>query len=157
MPIKPDDIARLIQLFQDSEWDELHVEIGGMQLFLSTDPAARLYNTASAPLIAPAAAERRPSPSKPQLYAAADIAIPPTWKPVKAPNLGTFYRSPKPGAKPFVEIGQRVTAETEICLLEVMKLFTTVKAGANGIVRKICANDAELVEGEQVLFYLEQD
>ena len=79
----------------------------------------------------------------------------PSWTPVTASNLGTFYRSPKPGAAPFVDVGQRVEADTEICLLEVMKLFTSVKAGIAGTVRQISATDAELVEGGQVLFYIE--
>ena len=74
-----------------------------------------------------------------------------------APNLGTFYRSPKPGSPPFVELGQQVAADTEICLLEVMKLFTSVNAGVAGTIMKVCAVDAELVEGDQVLFYIEQD
>lgn len=49
---------------------------------------------------------------------------------VEAPNLGTFYRSPKPGAPPFVEIGQEVQKGAELCLIEVMKLFTSVRAEA---------------------------
>ena len=74
-----------------------------------------------------------------------------------APNLGTFYRSPKPGSPPFVEVGQKVTADTEVCLIEVMKLFTSVKAGTAGTVRHVAAADAELVEGGQVLLYIESD
>ena len=74
---------------------------------------------------------------------------------ITAPNLGTFYRAPKPGAAPFVELGQSVDADTEICLLEVMKLFTTVKAGAKGIVREICVGDSEMVEFGQTLFLIE--
>ena len=74
---------------------------------------------------------------------------------VKAPHLGTFYRAPKPGVAPFVEVGQAVEPSTEVCLLEVMKLFTTVAAGAKGVVRRICVDDAVLVEFGQTLFYLE--
>jgi biotin carboxyl carrier protein len=81
-------------------------------------------------------------------------AADPTWIPVLAPNLGTFYRSPKPGAPPFVEVGTEVEAMTEICLLEVMKLFTSVKAGHAGKIAQVCANDSELVDAGQVLFYL---
>ena len=47
---------------------------------------------------------------------------------MRAPNLGTFYRAPKPGAPPYVAVGQRVEAATEVCLIEVMKLFTSVRA-----------------------------
>ena len=74
---------------------------------------------------------------------------------VKAPNLGTFYRAPKPGAASYVELGQSVTAEMEICLIEVMKLFTSVRAGTAGVIREICVDDAEMVEYGQTLFYIE--
>jgi biotin carboxyl carrier protein len=81
-------------------------------------------------------------------------AADPSWIPVLAPNLGTFYRSPKPGAPPGVEVGTKVEATTEICLLEVMKLFTSVKAGRAGKIAQVSATDSELVEAGQVLFYL---
>ena len=83
-------------------------------------------------------------------------AIPANWTAVTAPNLGTFYRSPKPGAAPFVEIGQMVTENTEICLLEVMKLFTAVQAGVAGKGVQVCVNDADMVEHGQPLFYVEK-
>jgi acetyl-CoA carboxylase biotin carboxyl carrier protein len=54
-----------------------------------------------------------------------------------------------------VEIGQGVTPETELCLLEVMKLFTAVRAGVEGVLRQICVGDAEMVEFDQVLFLIE--
>jgi acetyl-CoA carboxylase biotin carboxyl carrier protein len=81
--------------------------------------------------------------------------VPLHWIAVTAPNLGTFYRSPKPGAAAYVDIGQPVEVDTEICLIEVMKLFTAVRAGVTGIVRRICAKDAEMVEFGQTLFYIE--
>ena len=74
---------------------------------------------------------------------------------MRAPNLGTFYRSPKPGAAPYVSVGQTVGADTEVCLIEVMKLFTSVPAGVAGAVRKVLVEDAELVEYDQPLFLIE--
>jgi biotin carboxyl carrier protein len=84
----------------------------------------------------------------------APTPVPATWVAVTAPNLGTFYRAPKPGAPAFVEIGQSVERETEICLLEVMKLFTTLKAGVKGTVKQVCVTDAVMVEHGDVLFYI---
>jgi acetyl-CoA carboxylase biotin carboxyl carrier protein len=81
--------------------------------------------------------------------------VPASWLAVTAPNLGTFYRAPKPGTPPFVEIGQAVEADTDICLIEVMKLFTTLKAGRKGIVRRACVKDATMVEFGATLFYIE--
>ena len=85
------------------------------------------------------------------------VPIDPRWIAVTAPNLGTFYRSPKPGAPAFVEVGQKISVGTELCLIEVMKLFTSVRAEIAGTVRHIAAADAELVDGGQPLMYIEQE
>ena len=71
---------------------------------------------------------------------------------VSAPYLGTFYRSPKPGSPPYVEVGSVVAAESELCLVEVMKLFTAVRAGVAGKVVQVMASDGELVVADQPLF-----
>ena len=63
--------------------------------------------------------------------------------------------APKPGAKPYVEIGQRVQPDTDVCVIEVMKLFTSVQAGVTGVVRQVLVKDAELVEFDQPLFLIE--
>ena len=71
---------------------------------------------------------------------------------MNAPLLGTFYRAPKPGAPPFVELGARVEPETVIGIIEVMKLMNAVRAGVRGVVREIRARDGTLVEyGETLL------
>ena len=138
MTIKPTDIISLVELFSVSDWEELHVEIEGLQLFLSRDPNARLTHggaDAASPVSRtsggdrPARAEVSVAPTQQATSAtAAADDVPSHWIAVKAPNLGTFYRAPKPGAAPYVEVGQRVDLNTEICQLEVMKLFTVVKA-----------------------------
>ena len=158
MAPKATDIAALVELFATSGWDELHVEIDGVQLFLSTDPNASLRGTTTAAAVPPAAAAAPAHVAAPVPMRGSDAdtgTVPDTWIAIKAPNLGTFYRAPKPGAPSFIEIGQAVTPATEICLLEVMKLFTTVMAGMSGILRKVCVSDGTMVEFDQVLFYLE--
>ena len=74
---------------------------------------------------------------------------------VSAPNLGTFYRAPKPGAAPYVEVGQEVAADTEVCLIEVMKLFTPVSAGTAGVIHEICIDDGQMVEFGQILVVID--
>ncbi|MCO5164109.1 MAG: acetyl-CoA carboxylase biotin carboxyl carrier protein [Mesorhizobium sp.] len=163
MTIKPQDIATLVELFEASDWDELHVQIEGMHIFLSTDPNARLASTpATAATISAGPVAAQPAAASPVAPAAvapakasAAAEVPSSWVAVKAPNLGTFYRAPKPGAAPFVEVGQSVDTETEICLLEVMKLFTAVRAGVKGTVRRVCVKDADMVEFGETLFYVE--
>jgi len=160
MTIKSQDIDALISLFETSDWDELHLKIADFEIFLSTDSKARMPGTAGpvAPATASGAVTAGPAyaaATSVSLPGAPAVAVQPHWIAVKAPNLGTFYRAPKPGAPAFVEIGQVVTPETEICLIEVMKLFTTVKAGVAGTVRQVLVADAVMVEFGDTLFYIE--
>jgi acetyl-CoA carboxylase biotin carboxyl carrier protein len=155
------DIEILAELFKAGGWREIRVESVGVSLLLSTDRTAPSFGGVRStvqPAPAPAAvalstAPSGPAPAVPKVIGSID----PDWVVVAAPNLGTFYRSPKPGAAPFVEVGQKVIATTEICLIEVMKLFTSVQAGVAGTVRHIAVADAELVEGGQALIYIEHD
>jgi biotin carboxyl carrier protein len=73
----------------------------------------------------------------------------------RAPYLGTFYRAPKPGEASFVELGATVGAESELCLVEVMKLFTSVRAGIAGTIAHVLAVDGQMVEAGQPLFAIE--
>jgi acetyl-CoA carboxylase biotin carboxyl carrier protein len=132
----------------------------GVDLVLSKDREPRIERSASislAPLdsrpqstAAPAAPTAALGPKAP-----IEVEIPDGWLQIKSPTLGTFYRSPKPGTPPFIEVGQKITPDTDVCLVEVMKLFTTVQAGKTGTIRKIYAADAELVEFDQPLFLIE--
>lgn len=161
--IRPEDIESLIEIFEESDWRELSVSVKGLDLFLSKDrdatgPQRPGGNGADAgqPSIASQAtaaraAEAAAQPAEP----AAEDAAPEGLVTVRAPNLGTFYRSPKPGAEPYVEVGDEVDTDTEICLIEVMKLFTPVAAGVKGVVRKVCVEDGDMVEHDQPLFHIE--
>jgi len=159
------DLEILAELFRNGGWRELRVESAEVGVLFSTDAGAASLGaeptpasvSAREPDAARSAAPATPASATAPPPAALQTSVDPTWHVVIAPNLGTFYRSPKPGADPFVEVGQHVAPDTEICLLEVMKLFTSVKAGVVGTVAKIVAVDAELVEGGQVLFYIETD
>ncbi|TAM89931.1 MAG: acetyl-CoA carboxylase biotin carboxyl carrier protein [Candidimonas sp.] len=74
---------------------------------------------------------------------------------VKAPMVGIFYRSPEPGAKPFVEVGQAVDAQDTVGILEVMKLMNALPAEAAGVVREILVTDGATVEYDQPLVVIE--
>lgn len=155
----PQDIETLVSQFQESSWREMRLVFGDAQLFLSKDAdaqfgdeAPRTRPAAESPPVAPPVAAPVPAVST---GAATPGSIPDGWVVVRAPSLGTFYRSPKPGALAFCQPGDQITEESELCLIEVMKLFTTVRAKAKGIVREICVNDGEMVEFDQPLFLIE--
>jgi acetyl-CoA carboxylase biotin carboxyl carrier protein len=70
---------------------------------------------------------------------------------VRSPMVGTFYRAPEPGAKPFVEVGTRVKADSIVCIIEVMKLMNSIAAGVDGVVTHVLVENAALVEPGQPL------
>lgn len=154
------DLETLIAQFGQSDWRELHLQAGDLELFLSKDagsrPPASGEPRASIAAAPAAAAQPAPAPSAaPATTAAVRSNVPDGWTVVKAPSLGTFYRAPKSGAAPFVENGSTVEADSELCLIEVMKLFTTLRAGATGVIRQIYVSDGDLVEYDQPLFLIE--
>lgn len=114
---------------------------------------------AAAPAPAPTAASAAPSPaSAPASTPAGSPAgldparLPEGYVAVKAPMLGSFYGAPKPGAAPFVQVGDAVGPETTVCIIEVMKLMNSVPAGVSGEVAAVFLADGELAEFDQPLF-----
>lgn len=74
---------------------------------------------------------------------------------VKSPMVGTFYCAPEPHAQPFVQVGQKVDADTVVCIIEVMKLMNSIPAGHAGIITHVLVEDARPVEYGQVLMVIE--
>ena len=160
--INASDIEALVRIFDDSNWDELRVVIDGLELYLSKRPGDGHAALGAAPRAVGAEAVETAKPAHRAAPRALTkeskggaVEIPLGMLAVRAPNLGTFYRAPKPGAPPYVTIGQAVAPDTEICLIEVMKLFTSVTSGVAGVVRRVLAADSELVEFDQPLFLIE--
>lgn len=153
----PADIENLIELFNRSEWDEMHLKTDDLEIFLSNDAQARRPSVQVAPVAAAMVVSAGPTaaPAAAASAHAAEVSVPAGMVAVRAPNLGTFYRAPKPGAPSYVEVGQVIDADTEVCLIEVMKLFTPVKSGVQGTVRQIVVNDGTMVEYEQILVIVE--
>ena len=139
MSLTAKDVAQITRLLEESSFDELYLELDGLKLSLKRGSAPNAQS-----VVDPAAAVA-PSPAPP--------ATPPDENTltVSAPLLGTFYRAPKPGAAPFVEVGSLVAEDTIVGIIEVMKLMNTVRAGIRGKVTQILARDAALVEYGEAL------
>jgi acetyl-CoA carboxylase biotin carboxyl carrier protein len=151
------DLEILIDEFKRSGLRELQARHGDFEIYLSQDAdAPGLGGGGGAPVVqvqrAASAAAAPVAAVAPAAPAPAAQAVPEGAVVVCAPYLGTFYRSPKPGSPPYVEIGSEVSAESELCLVEVMKLFTAVRAGVAGKVVQVMASDGELVASDQPLF-----
>jgi len=139
---------------EQSGFDELTLEIDGIKLSLRRGAAAEGSTERGPPAPAVAAPEAPgvgPSPLPPAGNLAPAAADPNVHE-VASPLLGTFYRAPKPGAPPFVEVGAQVEEETVVAIIEVMKLMNTVRAGVRGTVTEILVLDGALAEfGETLL------
>jgi acetyl-CoA carboxylase biotin carboxyl carrier protein len=150
MSFSHDDVQRLIKLLDSSHFDELHLEAEGIKLTLRRNGAAPSNATQVAPQVAPQVARS----TRASAVASVATALPtsdPTLLDIRAPMLGTFYGAPKPGARPFVAIGDRISAATAVGIIEVMKLMNSVSAGVEGVVVEVLVRDGDLVEFEQVL------
>lgn len=150
MSLTAADVAEILKLLEESSFDELTLEMDGMKISLRRGGAAEQGKSAAAPERPVAAASAAPSkaPSAaPVVAATAD----PNAHDVVSPLLGTFYRAPKPGAPPFVEVGSEVEEDTVVAIIEVMKLMNTVRAGVRGRVTEILVGDGVLVEYNQPL------
>ena len=140
MTLTARDIAEITRLLEDSSFDELELEIDGLKVHLRAQRCtARAGNCGQSPIARQKGTHARSQPAK--RLRSRTLARDPHLVEVRAPLLGTFYRAPKPGAPPFVEVGASVEPDTIIGIIEVMKLMNTVRAGARGRVREIRARD----------------
>jgi acetyl-CoA carboxylase biotin carboxyl carrier protein len=155
-----DDLIEIMELLESSTFEELMLETGDLKLVLSKTPGGRVETSvaadppaAEAPVVeAPAIS---PAPSAPADYSPAASAEG-KLTPIKAPILGVFYAAPKPGAPPFVQAGDRVGPDDPVCIIEVMKLFNTITAGVSGRVVEVAAQNGDMVEYGQPLFWVDQ-
>jgi acetyl-CoA carboxylase biotin carboxyl carrier protein len=141
MTISRTDIEAIIAAFEASDWRTISLKADGVELALSKDGGLPAPPPAAPP---PAVV---PAPPAPPPAADGEIIV-------AAPSLGSFYRAPQPGAPAFVEPGAMVAAGDDLCLIEVMKLFTSLKAPCAGTITAILASDGDLVEFGQPLFRL---
>jgi acetyl-CoA carboxylase biotin carboxyl carrier protein len=147
-------LKKLIDLVQESGIAELEITEGEEKVKIVKGGAVSI--SAAPPVAAaPAIAESRPAaPMAPAAAPAAEAAAGQEGHVVKAPMVGTFYRSPSPDAKPFVEVGQAVKEGETICIIEAMKLMNEIEADASGVVKAILVENGQPVEYGQPLFIL---
>ena len=154
MSLTAADVEKIMRLVEESSFDELTLELDGLKLCLRRGTAPAQATAAPAPAAEPASAEaslHTPPAAQAGSPAGAAAATEDGVCEVPSPLLGTFYRAPKPGAPPFVEVGALVEEDTVVGIIEVMKLMNTVRAGVRGTVTEILAADGALVEYGQTL------
>lgn len=147
-------IKKLIELVEESGITELEVQ----------EEEGTVRISRAAPAVAPAAIQYAAAPVAPAAApAAAPVVAAPAEAPaaeisghqVRSPMVGTFYRSPSPEAKAFVEVGQTVKVGDALCIVEAMKMMNRIEADKAGVVKAILVNDGEAVEFDQPLIVIE--
>lgn len=147
-------IKKLIELVEESGIAELEISEGEESVRINrysnqAAPAAPIQY-AAAP--APAAPVAAPAASEPAAPAAAPVE---TGHKVLSPMVGTFYRSPNPEAKSFIEVGQSVQEGQTLCIVEAMKMMNQIEADKTGVVKAILVEDGQPVEFDQPLVVIE--
>ena len=153
-----DDVQKILKIIDGMGDRDIHLEMGDFKLHVTRgNDLSRPWYVASAP--APAAVtpaqpvEAAAPPRKPQ----EKFQVPAGHVAVSAPTIGTFFRAPSPGAKPFVEVGDHVEPDYIVCVFDVMKLFTSLAAGVAGTVTAILVANEALVEQDQPLILIKPD
>jgi acetyl-CoA carboxylase biotin carboxyl carrier protein len=147
-------VKKLIELLEESGVAEIEIKEGEESVRISRFTGSQVAITAApAAVQAPAAPVAQPSPeAQPADEAAGNV---PSGHVVRSPMVGTFYRAPSPGAKPFVEVGDRVKAGDTLCIIEAMKMMNQIEADKGGVIKAILVENAQPVEFDEPLFVIE--
>ena len=138
------DIKAIIDLMQKNGLTAFEMEKGGFRIALAKESA--LAPTVS---YAPAPVAAAPAPAA---AAPAEAAPAASGKEIASPMVGTFYTSPSPESPPFVKVGQKVTPDTVVCIIEAMKVMNEIKAEVSGTITEVAAENGQPVQFGQALY-----
>lgn len=145
-------LEQIVSLMSANDLNTVDLRDGERRVVLKRGapaPAPVAYPAAYAPA-APALPAAAPAGGAPAAAAPADDEA--GLIPIKSPMVGTFYARPSPDAQPFVTVGSHVEEETDVCIIEAMKVFNNIKAECRGTIARILVEDRQTVEFGQVLF-----
>jgi len=156
MELTDDDVLEILKLFEQSEFDFLQLEQGERKITVAKGGYVSARTDAvpaPARALPTAAASSAASPASPAVSAAPE----PGLLPVTAPMVGKFYAAPSPSDPPFVTPGVKVAAGATVGLIEVMKVFASIKTEIAGVIERILVANGEFVEFGQTLFWIRPD
>lgn len=148
MSLSPEDVRDVLRVLDTSGLDEMHLELGDLSLTVRRHGAGGWtaeQQVVRAPVVEQAVASVAADVAPAQADVGEGLVA------VRPPLLGVFYRAPQPGAPPFVDVGDEVTEETVVGVVETMKMMTPVHAGLRGTVTEFRLGDGEFAEAESVL------
>ncbi len=145
-------VKKLIEMLEESSLAEIEIREGEEAIRISRASTLPTHVVAAAPAPAPMAHHAVPAPVAPSQPAPAAL---PAGHAVTSPMVGTFYRSPSPGAKSFVEVGSQVNVGDTLCIIEAMKMLNEIDSDKAGIVKAILKENGQPVEYGETLFVIE--
>ena len=153
MDLSPDDVRDVLRVLDSSGLEELHLEMGNLTLTVRRAGASGW--TAEQQVLRRPVVERGAEPADVVAPETPRAAVPEGLVAVHPPLLGTFYRAPKPGAPPFVDVGDRVKEDTVVGIVETMKMMTPVHAGVRGTVVEFRTDNGEFADTDAVLLLVD--
>ncbi len=144
-------VKKLIELLEESDVAEIEIHEGEESVRIS-----RASSVAPAMISAPMAVHGAPAAAPAAAAAPSAPAAPkePEGHVIRSPMVGTFYRAPSPGAKPFVVEGQSVSSGDTLCIIEVMKILNQIESDKSGKVVEILVENGQPVEYNEPLFVI---
>ncbi len=151
-------LKTLIDLVSESGVAELEITEGDDRVKIvnrvgAAPVAAAAPAVIATPVVASAAPAAAPAPAVAAEPAAAPVTAEDT-RTINSPMVGTFYRAPSPGAKPFADVGQKVKAGDTVCIIEAMKLLNEIETEYDGVIKEILVENGQPVEFGQPLFVI---
>jgi len=152
-------ITKLIEIMKDNGLEEIEIKHGDDKIFLKRSQSQQA--AVGVPMIrpesgvVPVGAESLEAAN--QLSGQQTIPIKEDLVEIKSPIVGTFYATPSPDSKPYVDIGSEVNSQTVVCIIEAMKVMNEIKAETSGTIVEILVTNGQAVEYGQVLFKVRPD
>lgn len=148
------EIKSIIDLMTKNDLTEFELEKDNVKIRIKRglEGESHLITSSPKPHGEPSHYLSIPSSSPPPMVAPELPPAATNFKEIKSPMVGTFYRSPSPEAAPYIEIGQAVTEETVVCIIEAMKVMNEIKAEVKGIITEVLVENAKPVEFGKPLF-----
>jgi len=141
-----DRLRRLVELMKEHDLSEVDLQQDDQKIKLRRGGEAQVISSPQPALAPPASAQQSTPAGSPPAADDANIAV------IKSPMVGTFFAKPKPDAEPFVKVGDRVSDDTTVCIIEAMKTFNEIPAEVSGVVVAVLVQDQEPVDHGRPLF-----
>ena len=155
--MKIEEIKTIVKLMSDHDLTEFKIEAEEYNLCIrrGSNAPAQIVTQVAAPVSAVAAAPAVPAPVAALASAAPEAPAAAPAETIDSPLVGTFYRASSPEAQPFVKVGDKVTPDTVVGIIEAMKVMNEIKAEKGGVIKEIVVENGQPVEYGEALFVIE--